>query len=120
MGIPTGVPGAVGTEEVLANPGDEAVFGIGQAGVREAARLAGDFGHSIQDGDLFLGDLLRTFGSLRCAGDGLLDAFGDFFFGAIRAVVVGVWRIEFSKKIRRYLGLTVGRGGKLLHALPVN
>src|SRR5260370_23975411 len=62
------VPCAVGIEEVLANPGNEPVFGVGKAGVREAACLAGDLGHSIENGDFFLGDLLRTFGALRCAG----------------------------------------------------
>src|ERR1017187_948441 len=79
----TVVPGAVGTEEVLGNPGKEKLFGMGQAGVGEAARLAGDLGHSIENGNFFRGDLLRTFGTFRCAGDGLFDAFGDLFFGAI-------------------------------------
>src|ERR1035438_3558679 len=117
---PAAVPVSVGIEEVLANPGDETLFGIGQSGVGLAACLAGDLGHAVKNSGLFLGGLLRTFGALRCAGDGLFDAFGDFFFWAVCAVVIGVGSIDFSEKIRQYFGLTIGRGSKLLHALPVN
>jgi hypothetical protein len=34
------VPGTVGIQQVLVNPGDETFFRVGQAGVREAAGLA--------------------------------------------------------------------------------